>query len=442
MYEGLYDTQKGLSDRDARRIGLMTARLLNPWSRWVHRRVERITFCDEDALNRDVSIDFTLPIWFHELRETPPCGLKRQLVPLGFLRKGPLVNFGLRNERDESLPLLTRPQNAQVSEAILKVLALRALDPRAEQDPDISPDDIIPSEVRCDIRDLVRESPAGANEAYGRLLTNPDKASDARATLGNNRPFVVAANLFRYDFLALSMLSVNKHERRVVHLSYEEARSSSTTDELRRIVRQMRGKGRRLTVDVTALSETMSHHVEVEAPSGLKITGRASYYFDGRGNVVGTKLQPVTYKRAHFHFFNAQPRSSASVAVQLRPRESSGVRAATLMALFTFLATSLAALRFAHIEHGDNAAAAALLLAAAGIIGLVVVRGGEDEVSTTLLFPLRVLATFPVLLAACAAVVIVGDPTHWLGYLLLGFLSALIGASAFLLTLNWRILRR
>lgn len=63
MYEGLYDTRKGLSSEDFELIGGMTARLMHPWEAWVHRRVDQVTFSDEDALCRSVSIDFTLPYW-------------------------------------------------------------------------------------------------------------------------------------------------------------------------------------------------------------------------------------------------------------------------------------------------------------------------------------------------------------------------------------------
>jgi hypothetical protein len=145
MYEGLYDTRKGLSKQDAALIGAMTAKLMFPWNHWVHRRVERAAFCDENALRRNVSVDFTLPDWFHRYRSTPDDRRRRQLVPLGFLRKGVLVNFSLQNECGESLPLLTAPQNAQVAEATLVALAQSTLGKK------------VPKAIRCDIRSLVRE---------------------------------------------------------------------------------------------------------------------------------------------------------------------------------------------------------------------------------------------------------------------------------------------
>ncbi len=66
----------------SRTVGLLTAQLMLPWDNWVHRRVERVTFTDQDVIQRAVSIDFTLPYWFHERRGTPLHGNDRQLVPL------------------------------------------------------------------------------------------------------------------------------------------------------------------------------------------------------------------------------------------------------------------------------------------------------------------------------------------------------------------------
>jgi hypothetical protein len=447
VYEGLHDTRQGLSDDDTNRIGIMTARLLDPWDRWVHRRVERVTFCDEDALRRDVSIDFTLPYWFHELRETSCKQAMRQLVPLGFLRKGALVNFSLRNERDESLPLLNVPQNSQVAQAVLMALAQEGLQDPQENLDSQKPQDSVPPEICCDIRDLVREEPYTAENTYERLFSTPDKAWQAREKLSNHQPFVTAADLFCRHFLALSMLDIARHERRIVHLSYEEPlsyeESLSDTERFVRVAKQIAGQARMLIVGVTSLSEAASYHIEVEAPTGLMISKRESYYLEGQGAAAKPFIRGGGFERAHFHFSNRPSQSLATVAVHLRPRKSSGVRAATLMSLFTLIATSAVTFRFPHIEKiGDNnAAAAALLLAAAGIIGLVVVRSGEDEMATTLLFPLRVLASIPVILAALAAVVIVIDPTAWVGYMVLGIISALIAVSAGLLIWNWRAIR-
>ena len=206
----------------------------------------------------------------------------------------------------------------------------------------------------------------------------------------------------------------------------------------------MQAKRAALIVGVTSLSEAASYHIEVEAPSGLMISRRESYYLERRGVAAKPFIRGGSFERAHFHFANRPPQSSATIAVHLRPRKSSGVRAATLMSLFTFVATLAATLRYPHLENGadNNAAAAALLLTAAGIIGLVVVRSGEDEMATTLLFPLRVLASIPVLLAALAAVVVVIGPTPWVGYVVLGIITFLIATSAGLLIWNWRVIRK
>jgi hypothetical protein len=428
MYEGLFDTRKGLSTKDAHDIGAMTARLMFPWDQWVHRRVDRVTFSDEDAIFRKVSVDFTLPHWFHEYRKTPPKKPKRQLVPLGFLRKEALVNFSLQDEDGSSLPLLSAPQDAQVAEAVLLHLA------------EISIQASIPDEVRHDIRDLVREPPTAASETYLRLFTARDKALTTREALTGMPMFASTASLFRDSFLTLSMFDIRRYERRIIHYSYEEGLSES--GEFIRLVQQAVGQPRVMTVGITAPSEAASYHLEVEAPEGLMITRSISYQHIGGGVTIRRKPSAGILRRAHCHFANVPPRSRAGAAIFLHPRKSSVVRAATLTALLTLAATLAISARFSHIEKGDNAAAAALLLAVTGIVGLIVMRSGENEMATTLLFPLRVVAVLPAILGVWAAIVVVINPSPTVGYSALGAICMLMTISTALLVWNWRAVRQ
>lgn len=433
MYKGLYDSRTGLTPKGADLIGTATAQLISQWDRWVHRRVERVTFSDEDALNRDVSVDFSLPPWYHALHNAVSKSPALQLVPLGFLSKGPLVNFSLRDEHGKSLPLLIRPQNAQVAEAVLTVLAKEALAGK------------VPDRIRCDIRDLVLDPRDIARNTYMRLFEAKDPVWKQRNKLWGFSPFVLTADLFSRHFLALSMLEVKPHERRVVHFSYEEElsydESLTSRGQLVRIGKQMRGQARRLPVMVTSVSEAASYHIEIEAPKGLMISKRVGDFFSSQGFAVKTETREGMFRRAHFHFSHVHPRRAALATVYLRPRRASVVRAATLMALLAFIATAGVASRYGHITQHKTEAAAALLLAAAGIIGIMVVRSGEDEMATMLLFPLRILASTPVVLAVLAAIVVVTEPAPWLGSTVLGVISVVMLVSVCLLIHNWRIIR-
>lgn len=435
MYEGLYDVQKGLAPQDARRIGLMTARLLFPWHRWVHRRVERLHFSDEDAIHHDVSVDFTLPHWFHRLRQTPPDAAKRQLVPLGFLSKGALINFSLRDEGDSSLPLLTAAQNAQVAEAVLVTLANRALGQSA------------PNPILCDIRNLVREPPQQARNTYERLLGETHTVHASRRELATHPTFHETASLFIDDFLALSIVDIAMCQRRIVHLSYETSfwkneisfwkhPVSSTGAQLS----MASGRARTAVIAVPSVSEAASYHLEVEAPDGHMISGHDSFRWTG-GSVTTDRV-PGGYRRAHFHFTHAPSRRNAGVVVRLLPRQSTIMRPALLMSVIAFAAAVSVALRLPEIwkNHGDETATA-ILLVATGIVGLALSRSGDGEMATALLFPLRVLAVIPVVLAFGAALIVVTHPPLCASEVALWVAAAGIAASALLLVRNCYVAR-
>lgn len=431
MYEGLYDTRKGLSGNDAKLVGAMTAQLLD-WTRWVHRRVEHVTFCDEDAVRRNVSIDFTLPPWFHDIRSTPPGTTRRNLVPLGFLRKAVLVNFSLRDESDTSLPLLTAKQNTQVAEATLRAMARTILG------------DNLPNPITCDIRRLVREAPDSAERAYFDLLNHQDSAHASRQLLKANSEFANTALLFRDNFLALSMLDIRRHERRVLHMSYEKLLwdRSRLRVQLSRVWRLAKGNSRILYIAVPSVSEAESHHLELEAPDGLMITRRESFFRLESNEELKRDYAPGGYRRAHFHFADVAAKSKASAVVHLRPRRSSGIRAATLMAVLASVSIAVVAWRYPYIEQTDRAATAGLLLAAAGIVGFIVTRSGENELATAFLYPLRTLATVPVISAVFATIVVVADLSVGITRPVLGAVLFLIISSIWLLALNWIRIRR
>ena len=262
MYEGLYDTRKGLSEGDAKLIGEMTAELLLQWNRWVHRRVERATFCDEDAVHRDVSIDFTLPYWFHQIRENSSQGSQRRLVPLGFLSKKALINFSLRDEHDNSLPLLTKSQDTQVATAALTALAKSAL-----------PGNTVPEEIKCDIRHLVSQPPADAFNTLKQLFDNDDAVATIRKELRNDKTFTETAIQFAKSFLALSMLDIHRQERKIVHLSHETRLIENTFGGLVGKTLRMRqlatAAPRAIVFYVPSVSETASYHLEVRTLTAI-----------------------------------------------------------------------------------------------------------------------------------------------------------------------------
>jgi hypothetical protein len=111
------------------------------------------------------------------------------------------------------------------------------------------------------------------------------------------------------------------------------------------------------------------------------------------------------------------------------------------MGLLLFVATLAITVRYDRVLHGEHAAAAGLLLAGAGIVGLVVVRGGESELATAFLYPLRVFAVIPTILAGLATVVVVTEMPEIEGRIILGLFTAGMFFSTAVLLGNWYMIR-
>ena len=360
---------------------------------------------------------------------------KRQLVPLGFLRKGVLVNFSLRNESDTSLPLLNSAQNAQISEALLISIATRAL---------AGP---VPQEIRCDIRDLVRadhsgsKRPTPAQIAHSRLFGTRDKALTKRELLNNHEAFSSTAVTFIKYFLALSVLDIYRHQRRVIRFSYEEPLHEVIGGGARSLFPYVQrlafGEPRVMAVGAPAVGQAHSYHLEVESPEGHMISKRESYRFDVGNPIPVPTRSTGTYRRAHFHLSHLKPGSKAAALVYLRPRPYTIVRGATGTCILAFLTIATVAMRLGEIEHGKGEIATAVLLSFAGLMSLFVVRSGEQDIATTLLFPLRTLVTAPVALSFGAALVVLAQPGLRAGQILLGFFGFLTGIVTLMLARNW-----
>src|SRR4051794_8836447 len=84
--------------------------LLRDWPAWTHRRVEHVTFLEEDFVRRRVSLDLTV------LARAPRGwegvgGAGARLVPLGLLRKGRLPQVGPhRGGGEAGAPLARAPK--------------------------------------------------------------------------------------------------------------------------------------------------------------------------------------------------------------------------------------------------------------------------------------------------------------------------------------------
>jgi hypothetical protein len=434
MYKGLYNPYDALSSEDFHAVGLLTAQLLLFWSSWTHRRVERIKFVDEDAISRDVSVDFTVPHWFHRVRGTQQTGRKRQLVPLGLLRKGTLMSFSLHSDSNHSLPLLTTPQNIEVAEATLVALAGQVI----EHD--------VPERVRQDIRTVVEGDPSESEANLQRLFERRDKHSDERGMLRKSAVFRSLAIPLAENFLALTMVAIGWHERRVLHYCYDEPLWVNRTG-LRDFIAPAVGGSRDVIITVPASSHADSYHVEVEAPDGLQIATREGYteYPGGTGPIESVE-KTGSHQRSHIHFKQAELGAEALVLTHLFPRPSAIIRSSCFAGTLAFLTIVFFRLRLSALtgpHSGDQkAAAAAVLLGFQAVVSLYLARSDQNAMTTNLLWPVRLVASIPGTAALVSAAAIVAGSSGTATEAVLWGMAGLTGASTALLAVAWRRLNR
>jgi hypothetical protein len=108
-------------DEDSRRLlALATLIHLHEETAWMHRRVETVELLDASHVRRRVSVDFSIPETnFIE-------GMVRarfvNYLPLALLQKRPLVNFDVRDESGQSVPVLSKAENAELAYRMLRTL--------------------------------------------------------------------------------------------------------------------------------------------------------------------------------------------------------------------------------------------------------------------------------------------------------------------------------
>lgn len=209
-------------------MAVVTLELISDWKRWVHRRVETLSFIDENTVRRAVSVDFTLP---PEITAPlpPQGGNEVYAVPLALLRKTTLRGFNLWDETGKTLPLMTSEKNGAIAAGVLAHAA-----------------EILPSEEQ--LGGLRRDVPRALREAFWRIgagsatqslktweqLRHPvatdDYATEAwRELLGSDADFMSLAHDLARNFLVITPLVTGSGERRIVKFSYEQAEESPET---------------------------------------------------------------------------------------------------------------------------------------------------------------------------------------------------------------------
>lgn len=213
--------------------GLLLERVLD--ARWIHRRVERISFVDEARVTRHLSLDLEMPAAFSAAHHDEEYGRSWAVIPLALLKKREaltdqrvLRNLDVRDESGGALPLLSHYENALAAWSTLA----------AAVSGDGSVDDLSDDELT----ELWEVAAAPASEALGRVKAILDGALDPvrfpqLASVGKDPVIGYLLKRFAVNYLLLVELGptpAKQGRRRIVKVAYDDDMPRSPWQRLRR----------------------------------------------------------------------------------------------------------------------------------------------------------------------------------------------------------------
>jgi hypothetical protein len=163
---------------------------------------------------------------------------------------------------------------------------------------------------------------------------------------------------------------------------------------------------------VPAVAEGASFHLEVQAPEGVQIRRASLEAFDEGNPTRKYALRGArSLQRAHLYVGGLTPTSVGHAVISLKPRTTTMVRALALLSIASFVGLALVRWKFGPITqntYGSSENVVPLLLLLPGFLAAAIARSGEDSMTTSVVFGLRVLANlvalWPVAAAALLAV--------------------------------------
>jgi hypothetical protein len=450
------------------RVGRSAASCIQDRPRWLHRRVESVTFPlpTDRVYRRRLSIDFTIPDGLDPVHED---GGDRYYVPLSLLRRWPpLLRLSIRSGSDLPIPLLTLDQNAIIDYAFLTEYA-QIVARKANLKLD--------NYSRGALRTLagVRESPyqprptrdvlAGALVS---LIPPPTfgKLSPARNILRQDELFVEIAGGLRDHTLLWLRVDGRPGDREIVKLTYDEPFTARVPPHSREALGLAPFQVR---FQAPHIGGSGSYHLVVSVPDPLLVADAAVIIrqpgtAEGKPQqreivAVCTPIERETQQAVangllylytataarDVRFYVAGPRTGCEgeVGIALLVQRSGLIRpgamaSIAIAALLTFLTLRLGAV------VKESAAVVPVLLGVPALLIYLVVRPGDHAVVGQFVSGVRrfllTLGGLPIV----AATGIVASHSRWYLSLKLGF--AFITCIAFgisaILVVAWRAPRR
>lgn len=399
-------------------------------ARWVHRRVEHISFVDDRSIRRYVSVDFTLPLNAlpSQLRmEGDPLlfrGLQVQFVPVARLRKTPLVQFDICDEAGTAVPVLTRQQNGQVAWSLLVAVAEAVARRVGVATPLSQP-------LRSALRRVCYVRGTEAEACIDSWMNPIDELASDHSRLMQDDTFADFLQNLAYNFLLIAPIPHERARRRLLKFSYLEELDWPSYAWRTNLPWEP------VTVDfeVPAIDESEAYHLEIAAPTGLELEEAEMMTFSGDT----ISADPDGGAVSHLYASRVASGTDGIAYVSLRPTATGLLRMSSLFATGVYL---LLLVLFARLFELRGEAATALLLLLPSVGAAFIVRPGENSLTTRLLFSFRLVVTTIGLLPFVGAVVLVANFQGWALYWLWSATTLAAGILLYVVVKSYLSVRR
>jgi hypothetical protein len=375
-----------VTDDLLRRLGERSAPFLEADAKWVHRRIESVSWIDEKIWRRRVSVDFTIPHGMPGVRRRG--GRNLFYMPVASLQKWPPL-LGLDLEAGGlSTHLLTSAGNGLIDHAVMRRLAARAMGV------------LLLHRVEEPIRTLATSSDIAEGSAAFDALR---KAMPGHVDpLASRRLLALAATMIRANILWFPVLG-HPGERHVVKFSYDEVAQVK-----RRLAVGLAWSPQTYWVELDHLGDSGSYHVDVAAPEGLQVGRDPRLFFVVQGDAPASTsdatlldMQPVG-QRLHAYVNATRPGKALLNVPVAAPRN--GFISGAWIATFGIMLMLFAFWHWAEEMAKDTQSSVAILVLVPVLLGYIAVRPVVHPVAVAQVARVRDLLMISGALSLAAAV--------------------------------------
>ena len=365
--------------------GVKALRTFFASQRWIHRRVERVSFSDGRAYLRRISLDTSVPSGCPQV--TSPSGIVYSLLPVSLLRKVPLVDFSLETDHGASLFNLTLQQNAAVSFAGLLGIAEATVGAPLSH------------ELIKDIKDLVEDDSTKAQSARDSIINPDPRAGDIcqRRRLKDDGISEWFVRLLAENFLFLIPVEVPIGSRVVVKYSHAgwDDNDAETRDRWYLVVLERLGlRASRFLLNVASASTASSYHLQIDLPKGVSEES-VRLLAKQKDTFSEVQVRRAPGRTPHLVCSRLPLAQSVRAELRLRPSPIHWIAQSTIAAVGCFAILALFWWRTSwalptHITAGSSqAVVTALLLASSSLVATLLTRPGEHGLASRLVRWLR-----------------------------------------------------